>query len=278
MNLKQCIDNQDTKGKAVDASRSKTLSQGLELLKWLAARGSAMGVRELARETQMNVALVQRLVNSLCDTGFLEQDAETRKYRVGAVSFHVGQAFLAGIGLVERAAPILRDLSGRDALNSYLAVLSGDACLYLCVEQSPGALTVHALPGDRVPVHTTAIGKVLLASLPDAEVEALLGRVELERRTEKTKVRQSEIFQELEQIRAGGLAISDEENIPGIFALGAPIIDVSGRTVAAVSCACAAHLAAGERRHRVAAAVAAAAREISRRMGAPVSQPNGESV
>ena len=271
MNLKQRIDYQDKFSGGTDASRSKTLGQGLELLKWIAANGGALGIREIARDTGLNVALVQRLVNTLCDAGFLEQDSETRRYRVGAIAFHVGQAFLSETGLVESAAPILRDLSGRHALNSYLAILRDDACLYLYVEQSPGALTVHSIPGDRVPVHTTAIGKVLLAGMPDADAVALLARTVLEKRTDKTKVVLEDIFAELREIRAGALAVSDEENIPGIFALGAPIIDASSKTVAAVSCACAAHLAQGEGRARIAAAITQAARDISRRMGAPMS-------
>lgn len=271
MNLKQRVDNQDMTARTADASRSKTLAQGLELLKWIAAHAEAVGVREMARRTELNVALVQRLVNSLCDAGFVEQDPETRKYRIGAVAFHVGQAFLATIDLVELATPILRDLSSRHALNSYLAILRDDACLYLCVQQSPGALTVYATPGDRVPVHTTAIGKVLLAGMPDMEVKALFARTVLDKRTEKSKVDLADISRELEEIRSGGLGVSDEENIPGIFALGAPIIDASGKTIAAVSCATAAHLASGEDRARIAVAISQAADEISRRFGAPVA-------
>lgn len=269
MDLKQRIDNQYIPAKPVDPSRSKTLAQGLELLRWMARRPGLVGVREIARDTGLNVALVQRLVNTLCDAGFLEQDRETRRYRVGSVAFHVGRAFLSGTGLVESAAPILRELSQRSALNSYLAILRDDACLYLCVEQSPGALTVHSNPGDRVPAHTTAIGKVLLAGMTDSEIEAFFARTDFEKKTAKTKISVSEIMRELRGIRAGELAVSDEENIPGIFALGAPVIDATGKTVAAVSSACAAHLAQGEGRVRVAEAVIKAANEISRRLGAP---------
>lgn len=274
MDLRQRIDNQYMPAKPVDPSRSKTLAQGLELLRWMAGRSGMLGVREIARETKLNVALVQRLVNTLCDAGFLEQDPETRRYRIGAIAFHVGRAFLSGTGLVESAAPILRELSQRSALNSYLAIMRDDSCLYLHVEQSPGALTVHSNPGDSVPAHTTAIGKVLLAGMSDDEVGALLARTTFEKRTEKTKVSAAEIMDELRRIRAGELAVSDEENIPGIFALGAPIIDATGKTVAAVSSACAAHLARGEGRDRVAAAVIKAAHDISRRVGAPESMLN----
>lgn len=270
MTLTQRIDSQDEKTRQRDATRSKTLVQGLELLKWMADRTGPHSIRETARETGLNVSLVQRLMNSLCDAGFVEQDS-TRRYRIGVGALRVGQAFLSETGLVEFAGPILRELSMRESLNSYLAILRDDQCLYLCVEQSAGALTVHSAPGARAPVHTTAIGKALLAGLPDHEVKALLSRTRPKKLTERTRVSFTEIVTELNEIRSGALAVCDEENIPGLFAIGAPVLDITGRTVAGVSCACAAHLARGEGRKRIADAVRQASRDISLRMGAPLS-------
>ncbi len=271
MILKQRSDNQNTVIKRSDASMSKTLASGLAILEFLSRKSEPMGVRELSREMNMNPAQVQRLLNTLSDCGFVEKDMGLRRYRVGLTAFQVGRAYLADTGLVDAAAPILRDVSDRVSVNTYLAVRRGDVSIYIFVHLSQGALSVHAVPGNQMPLHSTAMGKALLSALTDNEIRQLLGAKPLPRITEATETDLEKLIEEVRQIREGDVAIADEENIPGIFSAGAPVRDTDGDIIAAVSCACAVQMTAGDGRKRIEDEIRQAAERISRRLGAPAS-------
>lgn len=251
-----------------DASRSKTLARGLWLLERLSERDAPAGVREFARELELNPALVQRLINTLADAGFVEQEPVTRRYRVGPKALRVGRAYIAGHGLVESAGPILRDLSDDMDLNVYLGVQSGDRCTYLLVLKSPGKLSVNVAPGDQMPLHSTAMGRALLAGLADDMLQTLVEKSRNDPGATSVDLDVKRMAHEISAVRAGRVAVSNEENIPGVFAVGAPVRDHESRIVAAISGACAAHEIDDERQELMSEVVLAAARGISQRMGA----------
>lgn len=268
MKIKQRFDNQNTIRIHSDAARSKTLFNGLTLLEHLSERGAPAGVRDLSRELDFNPALVQRLLNTLAEAGFVEQEVRTRRYRVGPKALRVGRAYMADGGLLEIAGPILFDLSETMLLNTYLGVRSGNTCIYLIVRKSPGKLSVNVAPGDQVPLYSTAMGKALLSDLSDEAIRELIAQIGPRKLTAMTRTDADQLIAEIRIVRAGGAAISDEENIPGNFAAGAPIRDSEGHIVAAISGACAAHEIDAVRRERICEAVLAAATQISRRLGA----------
>lgn len=259
MEMQHCSDNRNI---------TQTLSRGLDLLQTLAAARADMGVRELARALNLGPTMVQRLLNTLVAHSFVEQNAQTRKYAIGHRAFVVGRGYIASSSVVDAAMPVLRALVDATELNAYVGEVRDGFALYLLVLQSRGPIAVRATPGDRTLLHTTAMGKALLADKDEAAIEALVGAGPLPARTPRSITRLPALLEDLARGRATGVAISDEENLPGIFAAGAPVRDPCGNVVAAVSLACAAAMADEGARVIICDQVRDAAAQISRRMGA----------
>jgi DNA-binding IclR family transcriptional regulator len=259
MEVQHCSDNRNV---------TQTLSRGLDLLQTLAAARADMGVRELARALNLGPTMVQRLLNRLVAHAFVEQNAQTRKYAIGHRAFVVGRGYIAGSGVVDAAMPVLRAIVDATELNAYLGELRDRFALYLLVLQSRGPIAVRATPGERTLLHTTAMGKALLAGKDRASIEALVGAGPLPARTPRSITRLPELLKDLARARETGVTISDEENLPGVFAAGAPVHDSHGNVVAAVSLACPAAMADEEARAVICNQVRDAAAQISRRMGA----------
>src|SRR5262249_31759868 len=114
-------------------------------------------------------------------------------------------------------------------------VLQNGQVIHLDVIQSPNALRVAAFPGERNPLHCTALGKAILAFLPEDEVDALLDGYAMVKKTPKTITQKTHLRAHLGLVREHGVAIDLEENLSGVTCLAAPIFDHAGRVVAALS-------------------------------------------
>lgn len=161
---------------------------------------------------------VHRYLEVLVQEGFLERDAQSGAYRLGAriVSLASNETPL----LVLRARPYLERLRDRFDETVNLGILSGDSIVYLDIVESPRTVRLAARIGDRDMVHATALGKAIVAGLPEAEVRSLLLRTGLPRRTANTITRAADFMKHLELVRHHGFAVDDQEN------------DVEGRCVA----------------------------------------------
>jgi DNA-binding IclR family transcriptional regulator len=217
---------------------NQSLARGLAILEAFARDRPELGVADLTRALALPKSITHRLVRTLAARGFLDQNPATLRYRVGARVFEVGQLFAPAQALVDTALPVLRRLTEDHQLNAYLGVLSEGRALYLLALQSSGPVVIRVSPGSRAPLHSTALGKVLLAAEPAHVAARLLGRVPLPRLTPATIVRPADVLAEVTAVRARGYAVSDEENLPGVFAIGAAVRDQAGRVVAAMSGAC----------------------------------------
>ena len=213
---------------------AQSVSRALHMLEALASAPSSLGVRDLARAVGMAPSTAQRIVSTLVERGFIEQEA-SRKYRIGLRAFAVGNAFLSGNTLVREAMEELQALADHHHLNAYLGIREGGSIVYLLSVQSSGPIVIKGVPGSRTYLHSTALGKVMLASLGDDEIKALLGPQPYRRLTPRTLTRLAPLMADLKGVRASGYAVSDEENLSGVYAVGAAIRDASGRAIAAIS-------------------------------------------
>lgn len=266
MKTERSTDNRDIK------SRSQSLDRGLQVLETLAAMDSEMGVRDLARELGIAKSIVQRLLNTLSDRAFIEQDAQSRKYRIGSKSFEIGAGFTRSGSLAEICLPELEKLSKAHQLNCYLGILRDSEALYIATIQGSGPIAIQVSPGDRIALHTTALGKALLIDMTDAEIRTLLSASRLMRRTASTKVSVPALIAEIRKAEKAGYALSLGENIIGIYSFGAPIRDNTGRIVAAISGALPQALMQRKSLPLLGEAVAAVAERISQRLGASSRQ------
>lgn len=224
------------------------------------------GVTELGRKLGVHKATASRLVATLAERGFVERDPATEKYRLGFGLISLAGAAMGGNDLVRTARPILEDLAERTRETVNLGVMSGDAVVY--IDQVTGTRSIVSVNwvGQRTPLHCTSNGKVLLASMSEAERARLL-RDGLPRLTPKTVTDPEVLRVELADIARRGYAQTMEELEEGLNAVASPIRGVGGHVVAAVSVSGPAFRMRGVDLPRMGRATAEAAAAISRHLG-----------
>jgi DNA-binding IclR family transcriptional regulator len=218
-------------------STNQSLDRGLAILTLLDGQTAAMGIREIARALDLSPTIVQRLANTLMQADFLEQVAETRRYRLGYRAVLLGSLMRREDPLLATSTAELNRLAETHRLNGYLGALREGGLLYLNSVQSSGPITVRTTPGSRAHAHSTAMGKALLAELAPEAAAAVLGAPPFPRLTDATITDPERLADELAAVRRRGYALAREENLPGVISIGAVIRDMSDRAVAAISVA-----------------------------------------
>lgn len=259
---------------------SQSLDRGLDVLELLDASGQDVGVRDVARKLELSPAIVQRLINTLCERGYLQRDTDTRRYRLGYRAIGLGSSRARSGDLVSLAQSELRRLTEQHRVNAFLGTLKQGRAIYLITVQGDGPIAIRAGAGEEMPLHSTAIGKILLASLDAAASRALLGKRKLPRVTERTITDPDKLLRSLDRVRSQGFATVREENLPGVLSVGAPIRDAGGSVVAAVSVAYPRSLDPALSLEAMIPHVVEAAERISRRIGwaGEASEPSGEHL
>jgi IclR family transcriptional regulator, pca regulon regulatory protein len=223
------------------AAFSQSLERGLAILSAFGRGGSSLGIAQLGRELDLSRSTTHRYVATLAMLGYLEQDAATKKYRLGPRVIDLGLAAINSMEVREVSAPHLQQLSDETGYTVNMAVLDGLDIVYVdrCRNSRAGQreidLNLHV--GSRLPAYCTSMGKVLLAYLPREECDELLQRLELTRRGPNTIVVKADLVAELGRIRQAGMAVNNEELAYGLRSIAAPIFAQDGRPTAALNLA-----------------------------------------
>jgi IclR family pca regulon transcriptional regulator len=197
-----------------------------------------MGLSELAERAALDKATTHRLARILVRHGWLVQDDESRRYRLGVRVLDFGFAYLAGIDLRERALPAMQQLAQDFGGSVSLAQLDGADIVYL--ERIPArqwTVSLEMRVGSRVPAHVTSMGKALLASLTDPQVRTLLQGRKLQTLTPMSISTTKQLLGQLAEIRARGFALNDQETVLGLRSVAAAINGHMGNPMAAVNVA-----------------------------------------
>ncbi|MBI4493794.1 MAG: helix-turn-helix domain-containing protein [Chloroflexi bacterium] len=211
------------------------LERGLAVLRCFGAERPSLSLSELASLLGWSRTAPYRLVYTLQRLGYLVQDPQTKRYRLGPGVLELGFEYLHGLPLPELAQPYLEQLCQQTGASAHLAILDGREIVYLAraAPRRISATNLHV--GSRLPAHATSLGKVLLASQPAEALERLLSEGPLARCTERTIVDPEQLRQTLDAVRAQGFAVSDQEFEAGIRSVAAPIFDTRGAIAAAIN-------------------------------------------
>lgn len=226
-----------------------------------------LGISEIGSIVGLTPSSVYRVVASLERGGFLEQNPVTGKYMLGLEIFSLGSIVLEQMGLGRTAYPFLEELSliSRETIN--LGVLRQGQVMYVQKIESPELLRAGLTVGSRVPVHCTAIGKSLIAHLPESQLEEIVELRGLARHGPNCITSLDELKVHLAKVRERGYSIDDEELEADMRCIGAPIRNHMGVVVAAVAIAGPARRMTYARLDELRPAVVRAAEGISRRIG-----------
>ncbi len=252
----------------------QSTAKALELLRLFTTSGPELGLTELSRRLNLSPTSVLRLVVTLQAYGFLEQNPDNRKYRIGLTCLELGSLYLNRSDMRQHALPVLRALRDDCRETVHLARLAGTEVVYL--EKLEGLLPIGlrgSTVGGRAPAHCTALGQAMLAQLPDETVRQLYAETSLVTRTPNTLATLTALLQDLAHTRERGSALDDEESDLGAMCVGVPLFDYTGHAVGAISCSGPVDRMRDAIADRgLAARVAAAARAISARLAAQSSR------
>jgi DNA-binding IclR family transcriptional regulator len=249
------------------AAGSQSLERGLDVLEIVEAEGGDIGVREIARRLELSPTIVQRMVTSLARRGYVDKNLETSRYRLGYRSLALGAHGGTAADYIVTARRELERLARDHGLNGFVSVLQGGRAVYLLAVQAEAPVAIKVAPGSEMALHSTAAGKVLLASVSDPEARKLLGHGKLAAITPHTLTDPAAVVAGLARVRKQGFGTVSEENIRGVLSVGAPIRDRAGKVLAALSVAFPKYLDASQTLQSVTPLVVAAAQRVSRTVG-----------
>lgn len=246
----------------------RTLHRGIEVLRTFTFERPEWSLAELARHLGWNRANVHRILLTLRESGMLEMDPDTNRYHLSIAVFELGGVMISRLGLTAKAYPSMAWLTDTTGLACNLGILNGSDVVYIDKIEAGTHLQLSARPGRRMPAYRTALGRAILAELPDEQVQTVLEAAELVRTTPHTIATLTGIEEQIELARHRGYSQDMEENTIGIAGLGAAIADHRGRAFAGLSIGGPVALFSPERVQEFGASLRSAALQISQACGA----------
>ncbi len=245
---------------------STTVAKAFAILDFLASSGEGgSSLATISSQFGISKSTAHRYMTTLEELAVVERDAKDH-FRLGVKLIELAAAFLSDHSLRNVADPFLHELAIRTQETVHLAIPFGDEVVYIAKVESSHALGLTSRIGARVPMYCTALGKAILAHYPAERIEEII-RAGLPARTLHTITSPEGLLRELEQVRAQGYAIDDQENELGVRCVGAPIFDYIGKAVGAISVSGPANRMTLERSLELAPWVRDTALAVSKRMG-----------
>ena len=245
---------------------TRTLERGLALLT-IVAKGGGRTLVDISREAGMSPSTALRLLETLRAHHFVEKDGETGLYRIAIGAFEVGSSYVRQNGLSESARIVLRRISGELGQTANLAILDRSDIVYIERLEADGPLGTRGRWGERLPAHSTAAGKAMLAWSWESRCDEILGRAPFVALTPNTIVAREPLMAHLRETRQRGYARDDEESVLGLRCIAAPVLDREGRPQAAISVSMLALAADPAREAAIVETVRRAALRLSAMMG-----------
>lgn len=247
----------------------QSIERALDLLDILAAADGERALGEIAAKAGLNSSTCHHLLATLVKRGYVGRNPRTRNYFLGARITELSNRRLKQFNLIDIAMPELRRLSDATGESVQLAALRGDALVTLAKLESRLPVRVGVdESGKANAAHATAMGKAMLAWLPEPEITRIIANHGLSRFTPNTVGTLMELIEELRLVRHNGYALDNEEFQAGILCIGAAIRDHAGAVIGAVSCSMPAMRASGKPLETAKHVVTLCAAAISERLGA----------
>jgi DNA-binding IclR family transcriptional regulator len=217
--------------------RIQVLERTFDLIDALSDDESELALSELSQRLHLHRSTTHRLLTVLSSTRYVEKNPASGKYRLGSKLMELGTKVAARLNLPAIARPFLQQLVDETGETAHLGILRQADVVSITNVESSRTLRAPATVGRRTPALASSQGKCLLAFLPEAELEPLIGTFRWKAYTPHTITRPADLRVELRRVRQRGYALDDEEYEEGLKCIGAPVFDHSGAAVAAISIA-----------------------------------------
>ncbi len=239
-----------------------SLARGLEVISAFSRAKPKMTLSDMSRATGMTRATVRRLLLTLVREGYAKTDG--RYFSLQPKVLKLGFAVISSMGLWDVAQPIMNTLSGDLQESCFAVVLDGDEVTYVAKADAKRVVNIGINVGSRAPAYAVSSGRVLLAALPDDELQHYLDHSKFEKLTPHTTVSKVKLREEIEEVRARGWSIVDQELEIGLRSISVPVRNPEGDVLAALNVCCpSARISPEEIRTRILGDLLTASREIT---------------
>lgn len=227
--------NNSTTAPASDRYNINSIVRACAILRTLAKNSESLRVGEIAKRMDLDRTTAYRIVVTLENLGFLEKDPATKEYKLGVAAFEVGSAYLRTTDLYSIARPAMIELAQEVQEAVHWAILSGSQAVCIDKIDSPRGLGTTSKIGRAAPLHSSSVGKVLLAFQGDEKREGLLATMKLTAFTERTITSVDVLRSEVEATRRRGYCVTYGEGEIDMACVAAPIFDHASNAVAGLS-------------------------------------------
>jgi IclR family pca regulon transcriptional regulator len=221
---------------SADRDYVNSLARGLEVICAFTRSTPRMSLSDVARATGMTRATARRLLLTLVREGYAQQQGKYFSLRPKIL--RLGYSALSSMNIWDVAQPIMTQLADKLKESCFAAVLDGHDVVYVARANSDRLVNIGITIGSRAPAHAVSTGRVLLAALPEAELQQYLESVELARFTPNTIVSKVKLRELIDEARAIGWSIVDQELEIGLRSISVPIRNAEGTVVAALNVCC----------------------------------------
>jgi DNA-binding IclR family transcriptional regulator len=247
---------------------NRSLERALQILNAFSQDRQVLTCVQLSEILDLSRATVLRLCSTLVKYGYLKQDGELRRYSLGMRMFEQGSVVLYSMSIRKVASPHVEELSRETRKTVFLAVLDEDELVYIDKREDANSLIrFTSRIATRHPPCWGLCGPLLMAYLPESEIERLLRKHPLKRYTSKSIINNEDFMAWLRKIRKEGIVIDVEKYIDGITGVAAPVRDYKGRVVAALGVAMLSSAANDKCLQHMLKSVSKSARAISQDLG-----------
>lgn len=213
----------------------QALDRALKILDLFDEYTTELKITEISARMELHKSTVHSLLKTLQMHGYINQDVETGKYKLGLKLLEKGQLMLQSLDIRTAARKHLVVLSEQTGQTTHLVILDGKEGVYLDKVEGEKAAIRYSRIGRRISLHSSAVGKVLTAFRTKDEIDALLRNYQFSKITDVTITEKDAFVNELNQVRDQGYSIDNQENEPGVRCAAAPIFEHNGSIVAAIS-------------------------------------------
>jgi len=210
-----------------------SLARGLKVIESFAGYKDGRSIVEIAQATSLSRASIRRILLTLVLLGYVERSRQV--YKLKAQILRLGFSYLSASSIVEAAQPVLERVAEICHESSSMSMLDGGEIVYVARSAASRVLAAGLSVGSRLPAYCTSMGRVLLASLPDPELDTYFRTLKPKAYTTKTIVKIPELRKAVLDARNRGYAIVNEELEEGLRSVAIPVYTHSNRVVAAIN-------------------------------------------
>ena len=249
----------------------QSVFRAIQILTLLGSK-PGLSVTEVSEHLKLPKSSTHDLLSTLEAEHLLEREKDLNRYHLGIRLFELGNLALGDFEIRRIASPFIRRLNDLLDETVHLTILEDDEVLYVDCLESTKRLRTYSVIGVRAPLHSTAVGKAILAVLPEPEIDRIIREKGLERSTVRTIVDPVELKKALKAAAKRGYSIDDSEHEEGVRCVGAPLMNATGNVVGSISASGPEQRMKKEDLPGIGKTVADTALEISRRLGFRLSR------